>query len=182
MGSEITDNMKGLFPEPPVLQGERLVLRPLGPGDAKALSRFTSQTEVYTYLPTFLYEKRYGAQKVIENLYDEGLDESLILGIFEKERFLGLGEIYGFRCPIHKASVGYRLLREEWGKGYATETLRLLTKELSSRGIEIITASTMVENRASARVLQKAGFVLVNSGVDEDWGFPAPTSADKWIL
>ena len=48
--------------------------------------------------------------------------------------------------------------------------------------IEIITASTMVENRASANVLIKNGFELVSSGAGEDWGFPEPTLTDKWIL
>ena len=47
--------------------------------------------------------------------------------------------------------------------------------------IEIITASTMVENRASARVLEKNGFDLVISGADEDWGYEGPTPTDKWI-
>ena len=47
--------------------------------------------------------------------------------------------------------------------------------------IEIITASTMVENHASARVLEKNGFIMVNHAVDEDWSFPEPTPADKWI-
>jgi hypothetical protein len=55
-------------------------------------------------------------------------------------------------------------------------------KELQDhRGIEIITASTMVENHASAHVLENKGFTLVNRAVDEDWGFPQPTPADKWI-
>ena len=40
----------------------------------------------------------------------------------------------------------------------------------------------MVENRASARVLEKNGFTLVNRHVGEDWGYDQPTLADKWIL
>ena len=48
--------------------------------------------------------------------------------------------------------------------------------------VQIITASTMVENKASARVLIKNGFTLVNSAVPEDWGYAQPTLADKWIL
>ena len=47
--------------------------------------------------------------------------------------------------------------------------------------IEIITASTMVENQASANVLRKNGFQLVVHAVGEDWGYDAPTIADKWI-
>jgi ribosomal-protein-alanine N-acetyltransferase len=47
--------------------------------------------------------------------------------------------------------------------------------------IEIITASTMVENRASARVLEKNGFTRTSRGVPEDWGYAEPTLADKWF-
>ena len=39
----------------------------------------------------------------------------------------------------------------------------------------------MVENLASARVLTKNGFSLVVRGAEEDWGYPQPTAADKWI-
>ena len=54
------------------------------------------------------------------------------------------------------------------GKGIATEALNLMVEELIKRGIEIITASTMVENVASAHVLMKNGFTMVNHAVDED--------------
>jgi ribosomal-protein-alanine N-acetyltransferase len=56
-----------------------------------------------------------------------------------------------------------------------------LEELITNRGIEIITASTMIENTASAHVLQKNGFIQVNHAVDEDWGYPTPTKADKWI-
>ena len=60
---------------------------------------------------------------------------------------------------------------------------RLVLKQIEDKDadVQIITASTMVENQASAHVLQKNGFTLVNHAVDEDWGFPNPTPADKWI-
>ncbi len=180
---ERTDNMKELFPEPPVLADGTLCLRPLAAADAEDLGKLTRQDAVYRYLPTFLFEKKYErAEDAIPRMYDEGLEDSLILGVFRGEAFCGLAEVYGYRAPIRKASVGYRLLREEWGKGIATASLRMVVRELlTAHGIEIITASTMLENRASAHVLQKNGFTLVNHAVDEDWGFPEPTPADKWI-
>ncbi len=46
---------------------------------------------------------------------------------------------------------------------------------------EIITASTMVENQASANVLRKNGFDLVVHAVEEDWGYENPTITYKWI-
>ena len=93
-------------------------------------------------------------QQVIRGLYREVLEDSLILGVFRNSCFSGLAEVYGYRAPIRKASVGYRLLEECWGRGIATEALRMITDELlKNRGIEIITASTMPANSASARVL-----------------------------
>ena len=180
---EKKDPMRRLFPDPPVLQSSRLILRPLDITDAQDLLILTRQEAVYRYLPTYLFEKQSDDMKaVIRGMYREGLEDSLILGVFQNSQFCGLAEVYGYRAPIFKASVGYRLLKEIWGQGIATEALRLLTEELlTKRGIEIITASTMIENKASARVLQKNGYILVKHAVDEDWGYPQPTPADKWI-
>ena len=174
--------MRGLFPDPPTLKGTNVELKHLSLSDVEGLQKLTQQEAVYRYLPTFLFEKKYATREVILRLYNEGLEDSLILGIFHENRFCGLAEAYGYRSPIHKVSVGYRLLQEEWGKGIATETLGIMIGELlGNRGIEIITASTMVENQASAHVLQKNEFSLVNHAVYEDWGFDEPILADKWI-
>ena len=116
MYQERTDNMKELFPEPPVLTDGGFCLKPLSLSDVDSLRMLICQDSVYRYLPTFLFEKKYSQPRdVILRLYDEGLRDSLILGIFKEKRFCGLFEVYGFRAPIHKASVGYRLLQEEWG-------------------------------------------------------------------
>lgn len=181
---EKKDAMRLLFPELPVLESGRLVLRPLEMPDAQGLLRLTRQEIVYRFLPTYLFEKQSDdIASVIRGLYREYLEDSLILGVFQRSRFCGLAEVYGYRAPIFKVSVGYRLLEETWGQGIATEALGLLTEELlTNRGIEIITASTMIQNQASAHVLQKNGFTLVNHAVDEDWGYPKPTPTDKWIL
>ena len=78
--------------------------------------------------------------------------------MFRDEEFCGLAEMYGYRDPVHKISVGYRLLERCWGQGIASEALGLMIDYLyNETDIEIITASTMVENLASARVLQKTG-------------------------
>ncbi len=175
--------MKKLFSEIPCLKGERLVLRPLVLSDAEGLRELVDSPNVYRYLPTFLFEKKYpDVNTVIERLYDECFRESIILGVFEEEHFRGLAEMYGYRDPIHKISVGYRLLESCWGRGIATETLKMMVRYLyEETDIEIITASTMIENRASAGVLKKNGFDLVVHAVGEDWGYDQPTITDKWI-
>ena len=174
---------KKLFSEIPRLGSERLLLRALSREDADGLRELVNSPVVYRFLPTFLFEKKYeDVYTVIDRLYDECLQDSIILGVFERGGFCGLAELYGWRDPIHKISVGYRLLERCWGRGIASEALGLQLDYLfNETDIEIVTASTMVENLASANVLRKNGFELVVHAVDEDWGFETPTVADKWI-
>ena len=176
--------MAKLFSEIPCLQGERVTLRALTPDDAEKLRELSESEEVYRYLPTFLFEQQYEDKAaVISRLYDECLQTSLILGVYLGEEFCGLAEFYGYRPAKNKASVGYRLLPEHWGKGVATEALGLMVKYLlEETDVEVITASTMLENHASARVLQKNGFRRVMHGAWEDWGFEKLAAVDKWLL
>ena len=97
-------------------------------------------------------------------------------------RFCGIAEFYGYKESLQKTCIGYRLDEPWWGKGIASETVRLMVDYLySATDTEIITASTMIENKASARVLEKNGFILTAAAVPEDWGYSEPTIADKWF-
>lgn len=100
---------KKLFSEIPQLKSDRLVLKGLTRDDAPALQELVDSYNVYRYLPTFLFKKQYpDVRCVIDHLYDECWKESIILGVFENGGFCGLAEMYGYRDPIHKISVGYR--------------------------------------------------------------------------
>ena len=175
--------MKKLFPALPDIRSEDVELRPLETCDAESLRELTESDEVYRFLPTFLFEKKFdSAEEAIRRMYDEGPEESLILGIFSGGEFCGLAEFYGYRAPLLKISVGYRLLPRCWGKGIATKALGLMVGYLfRETKVKIITASVMPENRASANVLKKNGFRCVAHAAPEDWGYPLPTAADKWI-
>ena len=177
------DHKKKLFSEIPYLEGERLILKKIEDRDAEGLHELASDPSVYRYLPTFLFEQKYpDIHEVIDKLYTECFRESIILGIYQDDVFCGIAEFYGYRDEAHKISVGYRLLQRCWGKGIATDALALMVRYLyDETDIQIITASTMVENKASAGVLLKNGFTLVVSGSKEDWGYPEPTIVDKWI-
>jgi Acetyltransferases, including N-acetylases of ribosomal proteins len=177
------NELKQLFSEIPYIKSERLILRKIEDADAEALSELAHSPNVYRYLPAFLFEQKYeDIHYVIRHLYDECFKESIILGVFMEEEFCGLAEIYGYREDTHKASIGCRFMERCWGKGIATEVVRALVRYLAQEtDIEIITASTMVENKAITRVTEKNDFQLAVSGVDEDWGYPQPTSVNKWI-
>lgn len=177
-------NMNLLFPEIPCIGSDMISLRQVTLADAEALQELVDSPAVNRYLPTFLFEHRYpDIRYVIEHLYDECLEESLILGVYDKaDAFCGLAEFYGYQEEIHKVSLGCRFLEKCWGRGIATETLRVMVDYLyTETDIEIITASTMVENIAPGKAAQKCGFDLVVRSAPEDWGYPESTMANKWI-
>ena len=174
---------KKLFAEIPRIQSPRLVLKEVTLADTSALQEFVNSPIVYRYLPTFLFERRYpDIRYVIDHLYTECWKESIILGVYMKDEFCGLAEMYGYRDPLHKISLGCRLSDHSWGKGIATEAVGMMVDYLySETDIETIAASTMIQNQASANVLRKNGFELVVHASDEDWGYGKPTPTDKWI-
>ena len=176
-----------LFDEVPTIEGERVVLNRVVDTDADALRDLIENQLVQRYLPTHLFEKQFDdAGEAISHLYGDLFEngESLILAIRDKSsgELAGLAEFYGLRDQLHKVSVGYRLRERFWGRGFATEAARLMVGYLYGKtDIEIITASTMVKNEASANVLEKADFIRTARSVEEDWGFAEPTLVDKWF-
>ena len=60
--------------------------------------------------------------------------------------------------------LGYRLRRQVWGRGFATEGSRaLIDKAFAELGVDRVYASTMAVNTASRRVMEKAGLRYVRT-------------------
>lgn len=176
-----------LFASIPRLEGNRIVLDRVVDSDANALRDLITNPHVQRCIPTYLFEKqRDDVYATIQMLYEDLFEskESLILAIRAKDtgELAGLAEFYGLRDELHKVSVGYRLRECFWGRGFATEAASLMVDYLYGKtDIEIITASVMVQNPASARVLEKCGFIRTARSVEEDWGFDEPVIVDKFF-
>ena len=80
-------------------------------------------------------------------------------------------------------SIGGRLREKYWKNGIGTDIAKLMVDYLfKETDIEIITASTMVENKASARMLEKNGFVKTNKIYKENWGRDVSADVYRWFL
>jgi len=58
----------------------------------------------------------------------------------------------------YRASTGYVLAKDAWGRGYATEALQTMTILARSMGVRRLYAICHVDHEASWRVLEKCGF------------------------
>lgn len=65
-------------------------------------------------------------------------------------------------------NVGYVLSSPHWGKGYGTELVCALVEHLAQHGITRWTATVTVGNIASARLLERAGFLYTRTLPDND--------------
>ena len=176
-----------LFDDIPTIKGERIVLNRIEDTDAEALQDLVDNPIVQRYLPTFLFERQHSdTHETIRLLYQDifANKESLFLAVRLRDsgELVGLAEFYSLRERLNKVSVGCRLRERWWGQGIGTETARLMVGYLyGETDIKIIVASTMVGNVAATRVLENADFIRAARYVEEDWGYPEPTIADKWL-
>ena len=83
----------------------------------------------------------------------------------EDDRILGMIEI---RVDGYRADLGYVLARPYWGQGIMTEAVRAVVNwALNEPAIYRVWAVCDVDNKASARVLEKAG--LQHEGILRSW-------------
>jgi len=159
------------------LQTRRVRLRQLADGDVENLVALNSDPEVMRYLGgapapreeaeagvarTKMYRERYGGR----------------LGVFTAElsetgAFMGWFHLRPDRAKlddVKNLELGYRLRKEFWGKGYATEvSVALIEKAFGELGADSVFAVTDAENAASRRVMEKCGLAFEREYVDPDW-------------
>ena len=182
--------MEKLFDSIPSLSGQNVSLRGLTVADVEDIKRMLLCKEVYHYVPPFVSELQcngdieYFINFMCKELIDKKIE--IILGIYSKyynDQLCGLFELYHYIPEEMKVSIGYRLYKDFWNKGITTEAISLIVNYLFNQtDITTISASNMIENPISGKVLEKNGFSKIEEGIFEDWGFSQKVYADKWIL
>jgi ribosomal-protein-alanine N-acetyltransferase len=144
------------------LQTERLLLRPFRKSDYDAVHAYASDPEVTRYTsfgPNTPQETRDFLQRsAAAQTRVPRLDYGFALVLRENDRLIGGAGLYLRENEPRIAELGYVLHRDFWGEGYAPEAVRALI-DLGFRelGIHRIYARYHPQNRASARVMEKAG-------------------------
>jgi ribosomal-protein-alanine N-acetyltransferase len=140
---------------PQELLTERLRMRPPKESDAERLfARYAHDAEVCRYMswrPHRTVDDTYAWLKRIE---DEGRTVRLIF-LRSSDELLGA---VGGLPQGHRVEFGYSLARDAWGQGFATEAARaFVSAVMEDSSVWRVQACCDVENRASARVLEKVG-------------------------
>jgi RimJ/RimL family protein N-acetyltransferase len=92
---------------------------------------------------------------------------ALILAITKKGSARQTIGLIGAHVTAADIELGYMLAPQCWGKGLATEAVKALANTVFSlTRASRIHANSRVNNIASRRVLEKAGFAFVDTGLD----------------
>ena len=167
-----------------ILETERLYLREIGPKDKEDLFRLHSIPEVQRYTGEPVLRSMAEVDRAIDfrirqyKEYGYGRWAALLKA---DDAFIGWAGL-SYLPEFDQIDLGYRLLPEYWGQGLATEA----SKAILRYGFEVlklrrIVAIAMLENKASMRVMEKAGMRFDKyapyeaNGKDEAWYFCEPS-------
>ena len=157
------------------LETERLILRRFTPDDLDDLVALDSDPAVMRYInggdPTSVEEMRDDYLPWWLAYYDRG-DAWGFWAAIERETGAFLGWFHlrpNEEDPPDEPELGYRLRRDAWGRGYATEGSRaLVDKAFRELGASRVYATAMADNDASWKVMIKAGMRHIRT-YESDW-------------
>lgn len=148
----------------PVLETERLLLRPLANEDLEFIFSHFSNPLVTEYLmdePPL--ENREQAQHIIDfyNRPGEKNNSRWALVLKENQQVIGTIGFHRWEKPYFRSEMGYDLTPAYWGYGLMSEAIQAMLRfGFEQMGLNRIDALVYVDNPRSVNVLKKAGFQI----------------------
>jgi RimJ/RimL family protein N-acetyltransferase len=174
----------------PILQTRRLMLRRWRPNDADGLAAIDADPEVTRYLNPPMPPAARFSERCIEHWEQHGFGffavesrEEPAPGLFIG--FVGIGHPAYLPELAHRPELGWRLARDSWGRGLATEAAAAVCEEAFGRlGLAELISVIHPDNEASRRVATKVGMTIEGTvhhpGLDRDvdvWQLTAPAAS-----
>ncbi len=159
-----------------ILETERLLFRTFTIADAPLIYGLNMDPDVIRYTLDPIKDIEH-AKQVLEQvilpqyaLYNHGRWAVLVKPELEFIGWCGLKA----RPERNEIDLGYRFIKESWGKGYATEAAHACIKYgFDKLNLKRIVGRAMPANAGSIRVLEKCGMIYIGEEVVDD--HPAKT-------
>jgi RimJ/RimL family protein N-acetyltransferase len=158
--------------EPAVLRTERLTLRPWTDADRVPFAAMGQDPEVMRYFPWLL--DRAASDAFVDRCMQRFADQGWGLWVVDAGGFRGFTGLNPAppALPFAPAvEVGWRLARDAWGQGFATEAARAaVSYGFDALGLDEIVSFTATINTPSLAVMQRLGMTRDPA---EDFDHPA---------
>ena len=151
-----------------VIETERLRIRPLKEDDLEGMFALDSDPEVHKYLGNKPVKTKAESLKIIQDIQKQYQERGIGRWAVEDKNtntFLGWsglrlykGEDEEYNGFSNFYDIGYRFIKEFWGKGYATESAKAcLEYAFHTMHLDVVYGLTELGNEASHNVLLKIG-------------------------
>ncbi len=141
----------------PIVETERLVLRPVTLDDAEAMFQYASDRENTRYT----FPTNQSLEETKNNIAQFYLANPLgRWGIELKSsgQFIGTIDLHKIDTVLKKAAIGYIINKKYWKQGLTTEATRAVIELAFEKiGMNKLTALHDKDNPASEKVMQKSG-------------------------
>jgi [ribosomal protein S5]-alanine N-acetyltransferase len=163
----------------PLLVGERVTLRPGRDEDAELFVRWFADVEVTRYLGRRMAVALYEEQDFLKKIGESKNDVWWMIDL--EGRGIGASGIHAISWVDANGTTGTMIGEKEcWGKGFATESIRLRTRyAFRELNLHKLTTEVVAENAASRKALERNGYRTV--GVRREQSFSEGKWHDRWI-
>src|SRR5712692_128401 len=155
---------------PDRLATRRLILRPLNRTDASPYSRMFADRRLWKFIQPYYWQE--GARtraRSWRRLNRAGEAYHFVIRTREENDFVGEIALHHLDWDWRCAELSYRIVRSQWGKGFATESAdRLCHWAFQTLRLHRLEATTTEGNHASEAVLRKLGFRLEGRRAERD--------------
>ena len=147
-----------------ILETERLILRPLQPGDAPPMAELAADFDVAAGTASLPHPYALAdAEQFIARFQQaspDSPDHVFALVAKDADRWLGVIGLHELR-DYRRAEMGYWVGKPYWNQGYASEAARRLVRYgFEELDLNRIYAICYAPNVGSARVMRKAGMTF----------------------
>jgi len=146
-----------------MIETERLILRDYTSDDLDHLYSLKACDVVWQYSTFIPFANIMQAKDLLSSIINnKNIDHVGFKALFLKKSNIFIGEagIISAHLKANRCEVGYNILPDYWGYGYATEIVGELVKyAFETEHYERLEALVIEMNNASCRVLEKSGFV-----------------------
>lgn len=140
---------------------QRLLLRPFSYEDCRAFYKIVSNPDNLAFIFPVQTTEQEARDLMVAMFMKEPLGKWAIVAK-ETQQLIGAISFEKLNEQTRQAELGYFLHRDHWGQGLATEAVKSISfLALYQLGLTDISIIAHLENRASQRVAEKAGFVLL---------------------
>ncbi len=164
-------DLSRFFETHPVLETERLILRPRRMDDKDAIFEYASDSIATEYMIWPTAQSIQDTMVFLQMSAQDFVEQKSIGFAMELKNnggLIGGCDFHHIEPNHHRTEIGYMLNRNFWGKGYMTEAVREMIRfAFEEMGMHRVAATCDFENERSARVMERCGMTL--EGIFRDY-------------